>query len=201
MENTSNIFIMAGGTIRIYDVTGNGGAEQKAFDVKSSLSNINVTGGLLELIPVTGSGLGNATNYLIYTTAPLFDVNINRFSSTSVVGLSTPLVVQQDLNLTNGDFNANSFDLTIGGNLTVAALTTYTPGTNTTTLNGSATQTFTVNLAAPLALNKFTIDKPAGIAVNLAGTQTTLDVNNNFRLVLGTLNDNGNTINVSKDVL
>ncbi len=43
-------------------------------------------------------------------------------------------------------------------------------------LNGTGNQTFTVNLAAPLSLNKLTIDKPVGVALNFAGTQSTINV-------------------------
>ena len=102
--------------------------------------------------------------------------------------------------MTSGALNANNLDVTVGGNITIQNGTTYTTGTNTTILNGLSTQTFTVNLAAALSLNKFTIDKAAGSIVNFAGSQTVININDNFRLALGTLNDNGNTINVYKNV-
>ncbi|HEY5469233.1 MAG TPA: hypothetical protein VIK07_01790, partial [Bacteroidales bacterium] len=199
LENTNNIFIMTGGTIRIYDVTGIGGAEQKAFDVKSSVSNINVTGGTLELIPVTGSG-GDAVKYSIYTTAPINNLTINRASSTSTVSLSTALIVKNNLSITAGDFSANNFDVSIGGNFTIENGTSYLPGTNATTLNGITNQLFTVNLGSPLSLFKFTIDKPAGTKVDLVGSQNTLNVDDNFRLVLATLNDSSKTVNIARDV-
>ena len=105
-------------------------------------------------------------------------------------------IVLNNLNLASGVFTANNLNVTIGGDFTIANGTTYTSGTNTTTLNGTGTQTFSVFAAQPL--NNFTIDKPAGVAVNFAGTSgTSINVANNFRLVLGTLNDNGNTINLS----
>ena len=200
LENTGNIYSVSGGTIRIYDVAGTGAGEQEAFDVKSSSANINVTNGTLEIIPVTGSGLPDAVNYSLFTNADVGNLVINRSSSTSVVRLSTPMVVQKDFSLISGNFLANNFDLTIGGNFTIENGTTYIAGTNLTILNGAAVQTFTINLAMPLSLYKFTIDKPAGVIVNLAGSQNTLTVTDNFRLVLGTLNDNGKTINIAKDV-
>jgi hypothetical protein len=200
LENTGNIYSISGGTIRIYDVAGTGAGEQEAFDVKSSSANINVTDGTLEIIPVTGSGLADAVNYSLFTNAPVANLVINRSSSTSVVRLSTPMVVQKNFSLTSGEFLANNFNLTIGGDFTIGNGTIYTAGTNLTTLNGTSAQTFTINLAVPLSLYKFIIDKPAGIAVNLAGSQNTLTVTDNFRLVLGTLNDNGKTINIAKDL-
>ncbi|MCJ7448505.1 MAG: hypothetical protein MUO72_12520 [Bacteroidales bacterium] len=200
LENTGNIYTVSGGTIQIYDVTGTGAGEQEAFDVKSSAANINVTGGTLEIIPVTGSGLADAVNYSLFINAPVGNLVINRSSSTSVVRISTPMVVQNDFSLTSGDFLANNFNLTIGGDFTIENGTTYTAGTNLTTLNGTADQIFTINLAVPLSLFTFTIDKPAGVSVNLAGSQNTLTVTDNFRLVLGTMNVSDKTINVARDV-
>ncbi len=175
--------------------------EQEAFDVKSSTSNINVTGGTLEIRPLTGTVLADAGNYFINTSAPLFDLLIDRGSSTSVSQLKiSALVVLNDLTIASGDFSANNLDVTIGGDFSIAGWNLLYTGTNTTVLNGTEDQTFTVNLATPLSLNKLTIDKPAGIVLNFGGTQSTINVADNFRLVAGTLNDNGNTINVAGNV-
>ena len=96
----------------------------------------------------------------INSTAPFNNLIINRVSGATSVQLNTnPLVVLKDLTLTSGVLNANNLDVTIGGNYLIAAGTTYTTGTNSTIFNGVGTQTFTVNLAAPLSLNKLTIDK------------------------------------------
>ena len=98
LEQTTNIFTMSGGIIRIYDVCGIAGGEQEAFDVKSSSSNFNVTGGTLEIRPTTGTVLADPVNYLINTNAPLYNLLIDRASSTSVVQLNiSPLVVLNDL--------------------------------------------------------------------------------------------------------
>ncbi len=201
LEQITNIFTMSAGSIRIYDVCGIAGGEQEAFDVKSSVSNINVTGGTLEIRPTTGTVLADAVSHLINTNAPLYNLLIDRASSTSVVQLNTsPLVVLKDITLSSGDFSANNLNITLGGNFSVAGGTVYTPGSNTTIFNGTGDQSFTVNLATPLPLNKLTIDKPAGTALNFAGTQSTINVADNFSLVLGTINDNGNTINIAKNI-
>jgi gliding motility-associated-like protein len=199
LENPANIFSMSGGIIRIYDVCGIGVGEEKAFDVKSTVSNINVTGGTLEIIPVTGSG-SDAVNISLTTNAPLNNLLINRTSGASIIRLNTPLVVLNNLNLASGDLNANSNDISVGGNFTIEAGTSYTTGTNATIFNGAANQIFTINLVSALSLNNLTVDKPAGIDLEFAGTQKTVNINNNFRLVLATLMDNGNIINVYKDV-
>jgi hypothetical protein len=200
LEQANNIFAMSGGTIRIYDVCGTSGTQQKAFDVKSSPSNINVTGGTIEIMPVSGTG-ANAANFRIHTRAPLFNFLIDRVSSASVVQLTTfPLIVKNIFNLASGAFSTNNLDLTVGGNVFVENGTSLALGSNTTLLNGTVDQTLTVNLATPLSFNKLTIDKPSGSKVDLAGSQNSINVNDNFRLILGTLNDNGKTINVARDV-
>ena len=201
LEQPTNIFTMSSGTIRIYDVCGIGAGEQEAIDVKSSAANINITGGTLEIKPVTGTVLADAGNYFISTTAPLYNLIIDRLSGASVVQLKTsPLIVLNDLILSSGAFTANNLNVSIGRNFFVTGGTSYTAGTNTTVFNGVGEQVFTVDLAAPLSLNKLTIDKPAGTALSLAGTQPVINVSNDFSIVAGSLNDNGKIINVAGNV-
>ena len=198
-NNAANAFTMSGGILSVYDVC-NTTATPLAFLVNSPASNINVTGGTVQIIPTTGTILLDA-NYLINSTAPFNNLILNRISGAASVQLNTnPLVIINDLTLTSGVFLANNLDVTVGGNFSLANGTTYTTGTNTTVFNGTANQTFTVNLAAALSLNNLSLNKTAGIAVNLAGTQSAIDIAGNFRLVLGTLNDNGKTLNVAGNV-
>ncbi len=200
LENATNIVTISGGTIRVYDVPGVGAGEEEAFDIKASAANINVTGGTLEVIPVTGSVLADAVSYKIFTNASLGNLTIGRISSSSDVLLSTPLVILNDLSLSSGILTSGNFDISVGRNILIDAGTTYTTGTNTTILNGLTGQQFTVNLAAPLSLNKLTIDKPSGVTVTLQGSQNTIDVLSDFRIALGTLNDNGKTVNIAGNV-
>ncbi len=200
LENAANIYNVSGGTIRIYDVCGVNAGEQEAFDVKSSVSNINVSGGTLEIIPTTGTTLADGANYNINTSAAVNDLIINRSGSTSIVGLSSALVVQDDFSLLSGAITANNNNLTIGGDFTIESGTTYTPGTNTTIFNGSADQLFTINLSSALSLYNLTLNKTAGINISLAGSQGTINVSGEFNLVAGTLNDAGKTINISGNV-
>jgi len=197
LENTTNIYTVSGGTIRIYDVTTTGTA--KAFDVKSSLANINVTGGTLEMIPTTGTGT-DASSYLIYSTAPVKNLVVNRTGSTADVRLSAALAVSGNLSLTSGVLNANSNDLSVGGNFLAGSGTTYTTGTNITTMNGASAQSLIVNTATPLSFSSFTLSKPAGSTLTLEGSQGTVNISSALRIVAGTLDDGGKTINVSGNV-
>jgi hypothetical protein len=198
-SNAANAFSMTGGTISVYDVC-NVTATPLAFLVSCPVSNINVTGGTVNIIPTAGTLLADA-NYFINSASSFNNLNINRVSGAASVQLNTnPLVVLNDLTLNSGVLIANNLDVTIGDNYLIASGTTYTPGTNSTVFNGAGNQIFTVNLAAPLTLNKLTINKTAGVALNFAGTQTVINVASDLRLVLGTLNDNGNSINVAGNV-
>lgn len=197
LNETANVFTMSGGTIRIYDVSGDGSAaaQQKVFEVMSASNNINVTGGTLELTPLTGTGT-NSANHIVISKAPLGNLTINRASSASVILLNTyPLVVKGNFNIASGDFNANNLNVSVGGNFTVSSGTTYTTGSNWTILNGTGNQLFTVNLAGALSLNKFKMDKPAGSTLTLAGTQSTINVSDSVILISATLADGGKIVN------
>jgi autotransporter-associated beta strand protein len=199
-SNTANGFTMTGGTLKIYDVCGNTAAtDYPAFLVNCSTSNINVTGGTVEIDPTTGTA-PDAPNFLINTTAPIGNLILNRASSTSAVKLSTSVKILQNLNLTAGVLDANTKDISIGGNYTIASGTTYTcTGTsaNRTIFNGTGNQTFTVNLSGSLNLNKLKIDKASTDALIFAGSQKTINVADSMFLYTGKLGDNGNTINAS----
>ncbi len=196
--NASNGFIMSGGTINVYDVTGTT-ATSYAFLVNCPTANINVSGGTVQFLPTSGTVLADAP-YLVNSLASFGNMVVDRQSGTSIVQLSVnPLNVLQNLTINSGVLNTNNLDVTIGGNFSIASGTTYTSGTNSTVFNGLTTQTFTINLASALSLNMFKISKPAGIAVVMAGTQNVLNTAS-LSILSGRLDDNGKTINVSGNI-
>ncbi len=200
INNSSNVFSMSGGIIRIYDVCTTGSVN--AVNIVSSAANTSVTGGTFEFMPLTGTVLGDATSHLIYSVSASFgNIAINRGAGcTTTLQLSTyPLIVLNDLTLTSGSMLANNLNVTIGGDFTVSTSTTYHSGTNTTTFNGSAGQNFTIdgtinNGAAGLA--NLAIDKTAD-TLTLAGSQTSLTVQGTFDLTAGTFDDGGKTVIVA----
>jgi hypothetical protein len=198
LNNASNLFTMSGGTIKVYDVC-DATAPAKAIDILASIANCTVTGGTIEIDPTAGTVIADPVLYSIATNAPFSNMVINQASGAAQVQLTAayPLTVLNNLVLTAGTFNANGQNVTIGGNYSIALGTTYTTGVNTTIFNGTATQTFTVNLAAALPLNNLSITTPAGIALNFAGTQNTINILGNLTLTAGTLFDNGNSIFVT----
>lgn len=199
--NLANGFIMSGGNITIYDVTGTTSTSYAAF-IGCPASNINVTGGTVSIIPTTGSGTD--IDYLINTKAPFGNFIVNRASgATKVILNSNSLLVLQNLDLTSGVLDANLQDISIGGNFTISTGTTYTcTGTsaNRTIFNGSSAQNFTVNLTSSLNLNKLTIDKPEGTNLVLSGSQSSLYVTDSLILLNGGLNDNGKTVNSTGNI-
>ena len=198
-DNAGSAFVMSGGTMSIYDVC-NTNATALAFFVSCPLANTNVTGGTVEIIPTTGTVQADA-NYFINSNASLYNLVVNRSGGSSSVQLnSNALTVLNDVTLSSGDFITNNLDLTVGGDFSIESTATYASGANTTTFNGTGTQIFTVNIAAPLSLNNLTIDKPAGTDFSLDGTQNTINVLGDFGLVLGNMNDNGSTVNVTGNV-
>jgi hypothetical protein len=190
LTDPGNVFSMTGGTIRMYDCIG-GGAGAGAFNILSSSGNINVTNGLIDFIPTTGTGFGDLGAWPIATNAPFPNVTITRPSSGTSVQTNTALTVLKDLTINSGVLNANNLTLKIGGNFLVANGATYTPGTNWTIFNGTGAQTLTANTAAALAFKKLKIDKPAGTSLTLAGTQSTITVADTLMILKATLADGG----------
>ncbi|RLD62156.1 MAG: hypothetical protein DRJ01_06630, partial [Bacteroidetes bacterium] len=197
INNAENVFAMSGGKISIYDACGTGG---KVFDILSSSSNNNVTGGTLEIIPTDGSGT-DPTNLIITSNASLGNLLINRQNGASNVQLNTyNLNVLNDFTIQSGYFDANNLNVSVGGDFSIASGTTYNEGTNWTIFNGSGNQTFTVDLTSALSLNKFKLDKSASDTLKFAGSQKTINIADSAMIINGTLDDNGNTINIAKSI-
>lgn len=198
LENATNIFSVSGGTIRIYDVTGTTASE--AFDVKASASNVSVTGGRLEIRPKTGTVEADPAFYAIHSTAPLGNLTVNRIDGLASVRMNTALTILAEADIISGDLNANGNNLTIGGNFLIEAGGGYNTGTNTTTMNGAGAQILTANNPSALSLHNFTIVKPAGSVLTIAGSQGLINIGSALTLLEGTLNDGGKQLNVSGNV-
>lgn len=198
INEAENVFAMSGGTIRIYDVCGTG--QNEAFQILSNAANNNVTGGTIEIAPTTGSGT-DATVFHIETTADLGNLTINRASSTASVDiLNNSLTILNDFTITSGDFDANNLNIAIGGGFTMENGTTYAPGTNTTTFNGSQSQSLTLNLASTPSFNNLTLNNSTGNSLTISGTQSTINVDGTLTIQKGELADNGKTINAAGNI-
>ncbi len=192
LESADNVFDVSGGTIQIYDPCGVSG---RIFDVLASEGNINVTGGTIEIIPTAGSGIADVATHYIRSTAPLYNLNINRAGGSTVVELSAyPLIVKNNLAITSGDFSANDLDVSVGGDFYAETGISYLPGANWTIFNGSGEQEFNINTTATFELKKLKVDKTSGTTLTLAGTQSTVTVEDSLMILSATLDDGGKTI-------
>ncbi len=203
INNPDNIFSMSGGTLRILGLCGT--SDGYAIDIFSDKKNISVSGGTVEIAPQ----MDNYT-FKIRSAAPFGNLVINRAAGNSQVQLnnsnlptgvtvSGKLEVLEDIILTSGVLNANSFDVTVGGDFSLASGTTYTTGSNRTIFNGANKQKLTVDLSSALGLNKVLITK-ASNELLLEGTQANVNVADSLIITSGELNDNGKTINVSGNI-
>lgn len=208
IDRDDNIFEMTGGTIEVLDVCGVSSGVSRAFEVNSLPAYFNVTGGSIIVKPTTGGGTDYTYDFV--SSAPLFNVTIDRVSGTQPVRLTNiptkagvtqrlnpPLVVLNNLTLNNNaTLNAANYEVQIGGNFNLPTGSTYTPELNLTTFNGPGTQTFTGNGTITSNFFKFKVDKPSG-TITLAGTPGSYSVRDSLILAQGTLNDGGKALNVA----
>lgn len=175
-------------------------------------TNFDVVGGTINLtIPAS------ASNFTVNSTVPLFNVNINKAGAgagrlvlaSQAIGAgialaspvsAQPLIINQDLVVVTGNnpiFQANNNDVSVRRNFSINAGTTYAPGTNTTTFNGSTTQFFTVSGTITSGLHNLTINKPLTVSCFLSGTSTSLTILNDLTVLAGTFNDVARRLNLS----
>ncbi|MDP2189147.1 MAG: hypothetical protein Q8J69_10740 [Sphingobacteriaceae bacterium] len=182
-------FTMSGGELRISSPTtlNPGGA----FGIQVSPLNYNVTGGTIRITSNT------ANLARINTSGPIFNLILERTGSGANFELNSDLTILNDIsiNTTASNLVTNNFALNIRRDFTIAAGTTFTPGTSTITFNGASRQAFTINGAISGTIHNLTVNKSAD-TLQLLGSLSTLEVNNSFSLLSGVLNDNGKTVEI-----
>jgi hypothetical protein len=212
----TSTFVMTGGILNVSNPGSNSLAANGGIMIGSS--SYTVTGGTVNVIIPS-----SAINFNINSTVPFWDMNISQAGAgtgnatvadqpnNTINGvpnpvLALPLVILNDLTLTTGntialDMTPNADqNLTVGRHFNIQSGTTYIPGTNVTTFNGTSSQTFTNNGAITAGLNYLTVNKPAG-TLTLAGTAAaTTTVLSDLTITSGTLADGGNTIDVKGNV-
>ncbi len=200
MGNENNVFNVSGGNIQIYDVC-SGPVASRALEISSSVSNINVSGGSVMLILTKGSGLPDAASYQVSSTAPLggLVLRVNKEDVTSTLQLLKPLKILNSLVLFSGEFDANGYDLEIGGNFSLIN-GSYQTGGNTTIFNGTGEQSLIINQATPFNLENLTIDKAETEVLVLSGTQKSVNIDGNLRIEKGTFNVNDVAVDIAGSV-
>ncbi|MBK9477372.1 MAG: PKD domain-containing protein [Bacteroidetes bacterium] len=199
-NSSSSVVNISGGTLNFINGIFTAG---QGIDIQCAPGNYSITGGTININEPSG------TNFGINSTIPFYDVNISRQSggATSTVTLlntsASTIVVQNDLVLNANtllDAGTNTVNLTVGGNFTLIAASTYTPGNTSTNLNGAAAQLFSNNGTITSGMYNFTISKTSGTAT-LAGTAAVFTVRNNLSINAGTLADGGKIVDVKGNVI
>ncbi len=205
INNPDNIFSMSGGTIKILDLCGISNGSGYAIDIFSAEKNINVSGGTIEVNPQKDNytfkirSAASFGNFVVNRVSGNSEVQLNNSDLPIGVTVDGSLTVLDNITITNGVFNANGFDVNVGGNFSIADGTTYTTGANRTVFNGNKQQKLVVNLSSALSLNKLVINNTSD-KILLDGTQTVINVSDSLIITNGELDDNAKTINVSGNI-
>ena len=115
--------------------------------------------------------------------------NNNPIASLSVKGLSLSGAFQIDA---LAEFDAAGLDLSVGGNFVNNG--TFTHNSNTTYLNGASRQTISGDV------NFFDLEKSGTHELVLHASGANLDIDNNLVFAGGTLTDNGNQIEIQRNI-
>ena len=214
-----NVFKMEGGILNITRANTIGSfCPNGGIMIASLPQNIDVIGGVVN-ITLTG-----AINFDISSRAPFWNLNINKTGagagavritpitwsySGSAANQATlpafPLTVLNDLTIigatNSGALNANSNDVTVGGNFNLQTGTTFTSGVNNLTFNGVNNQLFTVSGSLATGLNILTINKSNSSVLTISGTASTIIADGGISILNGTLADGGKTISTKGNLL
>ncbi|MCZ2247691.1 MAG: T9SS type A sorting domain-containing protein [Bacteroidia bacterium] len=174
-------------------------------------NNYTVSNGTINItIPAS------STNFIVNSSIPLNNVYVYKNGAGSAklvlddqpigagISLSSPvaakpLSINSDLVLVTGnnpEFKTNNHNVSVKRNFSINIGTTYTPQNNTTTFNGTTTQYFTLNGTITGGMYNVTIDKPLTVTCFLSGSATSLDINNNLQVLVGTFHNNGKKVNL-----
>ncbi|MEM6641855.1 MAG: T9SS type A sorting domain-containing protein [Bacteroidota bacterium] len=205
---------------------GNRGKDNAAVQIGAADGNFDVGVSNLNIIHTSN------TDYKISSTAPLYNLSYNNSGtgeliiteiedsnddppvsgvqpddntgatpSPSQVGL--PLTIENDFTITDGRFDANDFDITIGNLFTIVSGGEYDAGNNTTLFNGtSAVQRIILNGADPLlgGFNNLSFTG-TGTTKEEIGDLTAFTILGDLSIGAGvTFDDGGKTITVNGNI-
>lgn len=142
MDVSGSQFTHTGGTI-IIRREGGTGAQNLGFNCTGGTISTVTNGGTLQ-IGDASTPVGQTM--LINTVASVGNLTVNSTNATAQL-VTNPLTVLGNVTLTSGAFVAANLNVNVGGNWSNTG-GTYTPGTNTTTFNGSAAQSISRTAAA-----------------------------------------------------
>jgi post-segregation antitoxin (ccd killing protein) len=188
VSTSGSVFRMYGGSIIIKNEGGTG--TQDLGYVVTGLTSSTVTGGTIQF---GQSGLTSVGQVMrINTNIPIYNLSVNSTNATAQI-VTSGIAVLNNVSITEGVLNANTFDITVGGNWTNSSQT-FTPSTGRVTFNGSGAQSITD--AAGETFNKLIISKTSGtITLN-----SNVTVSDSFQLTLGTMDVSSSTLTLNGGV-
>lgn len=193
LQNAEASFVMTGGTL---DVRAPNNIENGGININVNTVNASVFGGTVRVVNTTGSH-----NFQIQTTAPFYNMVLDRTGGTGLVQINNQLRIQNNLTINNPQtLIQNGFNVLVGGNFDLNTGGTLNPGTSTLTFNGSALQQFKIDGSITTGLSTFTINKPAD-TLRLTGSVSSLNVINGFNLLSGVFDDNGKTVDIRSNMV
>lgn len=214
-----NVFKMSAGILNITRANTVGSfCPNGGIMIGSLPQNIDVNGGTVNI------SIAGAINFDISSRAPFWNLNINKTSagagavritpitwsfngspSNQAILPAFPLLILNDLTLVgasnSGILNANSYDVTIGGNFNIQNGSTFTAGLNNLTFNGINNQTFTLNGSLGIGLNYFTINKSNASILTISGSVSSFVADGGISILNGTLADGSKTISSKGNLL
>lgn len=153
--NAGSTFNMSGGTISIQKES------TATTDYQNLAATSNVTGGTLQI----GNGSTAAGQTIrINSTVPVYSLIVNSYNSPTAK-LLADLTVKGDVTIgSNAKIDANSLNLSVGGNWLNNGGELTTPLTGTVTLNGATAQS--IAGSSNTTFNNLTIDNTTGVTAN-----------------------------------
>ncbi len=138
------VFNMSGGLIQIDAINT---TATNGIDIGCDDGNINVTGGTIELLIPTENASAHP-EFEINSTAPFWNLTLTESANpnSQTVVLQSDLTILNDFTIgANTEFDADGYDLAIGGDFVLEDGGTYTHGDNTTYFIGNQNSDIDIN--------------------------------------------------------
>ena len=217
---TTTVFTMSGGTLNVPTV-GSTSTTDAPFSMSVAGSYFEMTGGTIVIKQAGGANLGflntGSTTYSvtggtvqigdastpsgqtiqITSIAPFYNLTVAGTSATNTAMLATnSLTVKNNVSINTGNvLNANNLNLTVMGNWTDAG--SFTPGTGTVVLNGSAAQSISKTSSAETFYKLLLSNTSTGVSLSAS---TNAIVADSFQIAQGIFNIGANTLTLDSAV-
>jgi hypothetical protein len=177
MAGAANVSF-TGGTVTIVDPNAATGAGN-SLQVVSGGGTKSFAGSTIRFGNGTSTTSGSIDQFEMNAGVTLGSVAINNPSGTNrnLRLVTNSAILSGNLSITAGTLDANSLNLTLAGNWSNSG--TFTPGTQTTTFNGTGAQT--ISGSSSTAFNSLTISNSSSVNLNTNGSvSSVLTLNNDL---------------------